>query len=1710
MTIGGAAATSVVEVSATKITAVTPAGINGPADVSLTTTSGNTIKTGGFTYTTALPTIASVSPTSGPQSGGTTITITGTNFLGASSVKVNSVAAASFTVVSATSITAVTPVGSSVGAKSISVTTAGGTATKTLAFTYVGAPNLTSVSPSTGSTAGGTAITLTGTNLTGASGVTVGGVAATQVVVVSATSITAVTPAGTGAKPIFVTTPGGTTTQEVNFNYVTSAPTISAVTPSSGLTTGGTAITITGTDFVALNSAVTIGGISASNIVVKSATSITANAPSGTAGPQPIVVTTPSGASTQTLNFTYIAPAPTIATVNPSTGPTTGGTAFTITGTNLSGASSVTVGGAAATNVVVQNATTITAVTPAGTAGAQSVAVTTIGGTVSKPSAFTYVTPAPVITSVAPSNGTIAGGSAISIFGKNFTGASSVTIDGKAVTNMVVVTADKITGLTPSSATVGAKLVVVTTPGGSTKEAVTFLYTVSLPTITSVAPSSGPQTGGTAITILGTNLTGATSVKINSIEVTSFTVVSVTSITAVTPASTSIGAKAITVTTPGGSNSKTNAFTYIGTPNIASVTPSTGPSGGGTTITIAGTILTGATSVTVGGNPATNVVVNVAGTSITAKTPAGTIGSKDVSVITPGGTATKSGAFTYVSPGPTLTSIAPTSGSMNGATTITLTGSNFAVGDTTVTIGGVPATSVVVTNATSMTAKTPSSSTAGAKPVVVTTSNGSSTQTITFTYVAPVPTITSIAPTSGPTSGGTAFTITGTNLSGASSVTVGGAAATSVVVVSSTSITAVTPAGTAGAQSVTATTPGGNATKASAFTYVVPLPTLTSIFPVTGPTAGGTPVTIKGTNLLGASSVTIGSVAATSVVVVNATTITAVTPAGTSGAARAIIVKTAGGSATLPLAFSYANTPPTITSVSPATGSSLGGTTIAIIGKNFTGATSVKVGGVAATNVVVQSDLSITAVTPAGSGIQSVSVTTPGGTATKASAFTYVLQVPTITSVSPSSGALVGGTAVTITGTNFIAGATVKIGGVAATNVVIVNSTSITAKTPAGAAGSKPIVVTTTGGSTTQSVVFNYIAPPSITSVSPSSGTIAGGTNITIVGINLLSTSSVTIGGVLATNVLVNNLGTSITATTPAGTVGAKPIVVTTLGGASTQSVTFTYMAFAPTITSISPTTGPSVGGTAITITGTNFLGATIVKVGTGVATSVVVVKDTQITAVTPAGTSGPQSVSVTTPSGTGSKPSAFTYVAALPTLVSVTPASGPLAGGTSITITGTNFIAGSTVKIGAGSATTVVVVNSSTITAKTPAGTAGAQKIVVTTAGGSTTQNLSFTYAPAPTITGVTPSSGPTAGGTQITIGGTSFTGATSVTINGVAAKSVSVFSTTTIKATTPSGAAGPQKIVVTTPSGITTQNVTFTYLAPPTITNVSPASGPVAGGTKITITGTNFTGTTSVTVGAIAAKNVVVVSSSSITAITPANSVGPKGVGVTAPGGLVTRQNGFTYTAGFTGDADSPSDADATAGGVVNGDVVATHSSNGSINTNQNGNASTQADSESAAPMGVALYLQTVALRADAATDCNINSDAFGGAEFGGVSNGAADSANVEIATGANTNAGNNAGTNAGTNAGNATTSTEAASQTDSINDVALAQFIDLDHNGVADICQLRSGDLDLDGAITQSDLLLLLNMVGLEPVLGIGDMDGNGVVDSVDMGLMLNQMQ
>ncbi|MGC1265311.1 MAG: IPT/TIG domain-containing protein [Candidatus Acidiferrum sp.] len=573
----------------------------------------------------------------------------------------------------------------------------------------------------------------------------------------------------------------------------------------------------------------------------------------------------------------------------------------------------------------------------------------------------------------------------------------------------------------------------------------------------------------------------------------------------------------------------------------------------------------------------------------------------------------------------------------------------------------------------------------------------------------PSPTVASVSPSSGSTGGGTAVTITGTNFASGATVTFGSTAATNVVVSNSTSITATAPAGSAGAVTVTVTNPTGQSGSLSnGFTFVTGL-TVSSVSPGNGQPAGGTAVTIIGTDFVSGATVTFGSAAATSVVVVSATEITAVSPAGSVGAVTVTV--TAGGqNGSLANGFTYVN-PPTVTSVSPTSGSANGGTNVTIMGTNFAAGATVTFGAgrqggdgnANATNVVVVSSTEITATTPAGNpGAVNEAVTVNGETGTLTNGFTYV-AVPTVTGVSPSNGPVAGGTAVTITGTNFASGATVTFGSAAATNVVVVSATSITATTPAGSSGPVIVTVTVAGQSGSLANGFTNVAPPTVTSVSPNSGTTAGGTAVTITGTNFVSGATVTFGSAAATNVVVVS-GTSITATTPAGSVGAVTVTVTNPGALSGSMTNgFTY-AVVPTVSAISPANGPAAGGTAVTITGTNFASGATVTIGGTAATSVVVVSSTSITATTPAHASGAATVTVTVNGQSGSLTNGFTYNAA------VAPGFGQVAAATPQSPTATVSLAYPSAQTAGDLNVVVVGWNDTTSTVSTVKDSAGNQ----------------------------------------------------------------------------------------------------------------------------------------------------------------------------------------------------------------------------------------------------------------------------------------------------------------------------------------------------------------------------------------------------------------
>src|SRR5262249_14276814 len=140
-------------------------------------------------------------------------------------------------------------------------------------------------------------------------------------------------------------------------------------------------------------------------------------------------------------------------------------------------------------------------------------------------------------------------------------------------------------------------------------------------------------------------------------------------------------------------------------------------------------------------------------------------------------------------------------------------------------------------------------------------------------------------------------------------------------------------------------------------------------------------------------------------------------PAGIGTVSVTVLTTSGGTSSPLANAYTY-DAPPTVTGVSPSSGSPAGGTSVTVTGSGFTGATAVDFGDSnPGSSLHVNSSTSLTVTSPPGTGTVDVSVTTPNGTGTQFSAFTYALS-PTITKVSPIKGTTLGGTTVTIKGTN--------------------------------------------------------------------------------------------------------------------------------------------------------------------------------------------------------------------------------------------------------------------------------------------------------------------------------------------------------------------------------------------------------------------------------------------------------------------------------------------------------------------------------------------------------------------------------------------------------------------------------------------------------------------------------------------------------------------
>ena len=778
-----------------------------------------------------------------------------------------------------------------------------------------------------------------------------------------------------------------------------------------------------------------------------------------------------------------------------------------------------------------------------------------------------------------------------------------------------------------------------------------------------------------------------------------------------------------------------NSYTMLTpAPQLASLSAEFGIRGA--SITATGNYLEGAT-VKVGGVSA--VTTSVSYTSVTFLVPAG-VASGEVSIVATTNVGTSSGLNFTVADAPTITGFAAWMGATapfvtNRGRTFDIFGTNL--NNASFTVGGVPV-STVRGGDTVVRVMLPADATLGTdQAVVATTPMGGASNVMYIDVIEHLPVITGFGATA--VRPGDLLTIYGSWLDNPTKVrfSVGGIVGPTIgvdaeltgagVSLQSSAITIRVPAGAQSGR-IRIYTPVGFVQSTDILT-VYPAPKIIAmkigVATVTGAARGKT-VTVAGLGFANAS-VTIGGVSAQIAAspAPKDTSINVIVPNGvTPGATTQLIVTSQYGVPSAPLNFTVGYDQPVINSLS--VNAAAFGALVTINGKDFTGTSSVKFAGNKSANLsdsaTVITDTAVTVKVPVGATTGTITLVARGGSVTSASFTVY--QPPTLTSISPNVGK--AGTVVSIAGTN-LTGATFQIGGVVATPAPSFTATATVARVvvPAEAAlssamGDSTISVTTLGGSA--SAAFTVVGSPAISGLSSSSAVV--GTDITINGSRLLnptsSTASITvkIGGVV-TAVKAGATASQLLVTVPlTAPTGNTSVTVTTIAGTVTTSLT--VIPLAPTVSAISPTTQNR--GSAIRITGTNLLNATVTIGGVAAVVSGGATATAIAVTVPASAPLGSQAIVVTTAGGSDSTKTVTVKVQA--PSVSAVSQTGSKRGVGTVTITGT-FLAGATVKVGAitvsASAVNVNEAGTSlTFTIPSNAVVASAAVINVTTSGGA------------------------------------------------------------------------------------------------------------------------------------------------------------------------------------------------------------------------------------------------------------------------------------------------------------------------------------------------------------------------------------------------------
>ncbi len=1258
-------------VSATSLTASVPANLvasSGTANVTVTNASpGGGTSSPALTFTiTAAPTISSISPdTATAGDPDTTITITGTNYQTGIEAEWNGTPFTTI-IIDPQDAGAVIPASDLTAAGTFNITVVNPDTGASSAYSFTvnnPVPTTSSMSPASmlvGSA--DTTLSVAGTGFVSSSVVNWNG-SPLATTYVSSTSLTATIPSGdlasSGTASVTVTngTPGGGTSNPALTFTITSAPTISSVTPNSA-TVGDpdTSIAISGTGFES-GATVDWNG-TALTTTFTDPQDLSATVPAAdltTAGTFNITVVNPDTGTSSTATFTVNDPAPTTTSMSPSSclfgAP---GFTLTVTGTGFVSSSVVNWNGTSLSTTFVSS-TSLTASVPSSDVTSTGTASITVsspspGGGTSSPVLTFTITADPTISSLTPNSATVGDpDTSIGISGTGFESGAVVDWNGTPLSTSFVNASD-LTATIPSAdlTAAGTFSITVVNPDTGTSTASTFTVNNPSPTATSLAPTSVLfGSAGFNLAVTGTGFVSSSVINWNGTPL-STTLVNSTTLVASLPTGdlASPGTASVTVTngTPGGgTSSPALTFTITNNPSISSVTPSSATAGDpDTSIAISGTGFEGGANIDWNGTPLSRIYID--SSDMTATIPSAdltTAGTFSITVVNPDTGTSSASTFTVNNPLPTTTSLSPSTCLFGSSTfTMTVTGTNFVSGSTVNWNGsGLPTTFV---NSTTLHATVQLGFLASPNTASVTVTNpapggGSSTPALSF-VVTDIPTISSVSPNFAMVGDpDTVITVTGTGFENGAVAQWNGTALVTTVE-SATELLATIPAAdltTAGTDSITILNPDLGLSTGATFTVNNYAP---------------------GSFILTPSSAIVG--ASTFTLTLNGTAFEASSVVNWNG---------------VPLSTTYVSAAQ-VTATVPSSDLHSAGTA------------------------------SVTVVTPS-----------PGGGTSSAATFTIKNPFATPSSISPTSIVAASVSFVlTVHGGPFVQGATILFGGSPVTTT-FVNSTTLTAViSPVAADVTGTYLVGAVNPAPVASGVavtkpFTIISTPMISSVSPNRAAWHGPqTTITVTGSGFQNGARVTFDGMHLTSTYIS--ATSITAVVPTtylANSGIATVQVVNPDTGVSNTAQFTVGVQPPAIGSLSPSVAvQQTNAMALTINGSGFVNGARAQYD-GMRLAVTFVSSSQLTASIPAEymrNPGTAVVRVINPNGDVSSVGQLVVKAAPPAITTVTPVIASAGGGSvTITLNGSWFQSGARAQYD-GQRLAVTFVSSGKLTAVIPA----------------------------------------------------------------------------------------------------------------------------------------------------------------------------------------------------------------------------------------------------------------------------------------------------------------------------------------------------------------------------------------------------------------------